>query len=119
MKINTINQTWVWLAQRLSAVVLAICSIVHIGGIIVAVQHGLTTVEITNRVGANIGWFLFYSIFIISAAIHAPLGLRNILSEMTEISNEIVNIFSLVFCLIILLLGLKTTWGFYTLESTL
>ena len=60
-------QTRVWLAQRLSAVVLAVAVTIHLGGIIVAVQGGLTAAEIIARVGGNGVVALFYGVFVVPA----------------------------------------------------
>jgi fumarate reductase subunit C len=50
-----------WLAQRASAAVLAICVVVHLATIIYAVQGGLTAGEILSRTRGNAGWFAFYN----------------------------------------------------------
>ncbi|HIC66258.1 MAG TPA: hypothetical protein EYO87_09740, partial [Paracoccus sp.] len=76
-------QTRVWLAQRLSAVVLAVAVTVHLVGIIVAVQGGLSAAEIIARVGGSAVMAVFYGVFVIACAVHAPIGLRTVLLEMT------------------------------------
>ena len=75
------TQVLLWGAQRASAAVLALCVLVHLGTIIYAVRSGLTAAEILARTSGSIGWAVFYAIFVAAVAVHAPIGLRNVLSE--------------------------------------
>jgi len=75
------TQTLLWIAQRASAAVLALCVIVHLFTIIYAVQGGLSAAEILGRTRGNVAWFTFYSIFVLGVAVHAPIGLRSIFIE--------------------------------------
>ena len=75
------TQILLWTAQRLSAMVLAACVLVHIVTIIYAVRNGLTAAEILGRTRGSIGWATFYVVFVIAISIHAPIGLRNVLAE--------------------------------------
>lgn len=81
MNVTARAETLLWLAQRASAAVLAVCVVVHLGTIIVAVRGGLTAAEILGRVRGSAAWEIFYWIFVLAVAIHAPLGLRAILRE--------------------------------------
>ena len=60
---------------------LAACVFVHLATIIYAVRSGLSATEILNRTHGNVAWAAFYAVFVISVAVHAPIGLRNVLSE--------------------------------------
>ena len=75
------TQVLLWAAQRASAVVLAVCVLVHLLTIIYAVRNGLSANEILARTRGNTGWAMFYGAFVIAVAIHAPIGLRNVLAE--------------------------------------
>ena len=72
---------WRFVLQRASAAVLAFCVIVHLAAIIYAVRHGLTSAAIVARMHASAFWPVFYSVFVVAAAIHAPLGLRAVADE--------------------------------------
>jgi fumarate reductase subunit C len=72
---------WLWIAQRASAVVLAVCVVVHLATVIYAVQGGLDAAEILGRTRGNVAWLAFYSVFVLAVAVHAPIGLRSILGE--------------------------------------
>jgi succinate dehydrogenase subunit C len=70
-----------WIAQRASAAVLAVCVVVHLATIIYAVQGGLSAGEILGRTRGNAGWFAFYSVFVLAVSVHAPIGLRTVFIE--------------------------------------
>lgn len=74
-------ETWLWLAQRASAAVLAVCVAVHLATIIYAVQGGLTAAEILGRTRGNAAWLAFYSVFVLAVSVHAPIGLRTVFIE--------------------------------------
>jgi fumarate reductase subunit C len=70
-----------YLAQRLSALVMAPLVIGHIVMMIVAVQNGLTAQEILARTQGSVFWGAYYGLFVVAVSIHAAIGLRNIVSE--------------------------------------
>lgn len=74
-------ETWLWMAQRVTAVVLAGCVVVHLATMIYAVRGGLSAAEILGRTQGSIGWLAFYSLFVLAVAVHAPIGLRAIATE--------------------------------------
>ena len=74
-------ETLLWVAQRASAAVLAVCVAVHLATIIYAVQGGLTAAEILGRTRGNHAWLAFYSVFVVAVSVHAPIGLRAIFLE--------------------------------------
>jgi fumarate reductase subunit C len=78
---NTRTEVKLWIAQRVSAAVLAVCVVVHLATIIYAVQGGLSAAEILARTRGNAAWFAFYSLFVLAVSVHAPIGLRAILIE--------------------------------------
>ncbi len=75
------GETRLWILQRASAVVLAACVLVHLATIVYAVQGGLTAAEILGRTRGNWAWFGFYSVFVLAVSVHAPIGLRAVLTE--------------------------------------
>jgi len=74
-------QVLLWAAQRASAVVLAVCVIVHLATIVYAVRNGLSAAEILGRTRGNAAWAAFYALFVAAVAVHAPIGLRSFLAE--------------------------------------
>jgi fumarate reductase subunit C len=75
------RDTVLWLAQRMTAAVLALCVAVHLVTIVYAVRGGLTAAEIFGRTRGSIGWLVFYMVFVFAVAVHAPIGLRPVLTE--------------------------------------
>ena len=75
------TQVLLWTAQRASAVVLAVCVLVHLATVIYAVRNGLSAAELLGRTRGSYGWLGFYAIFVAAVAVHAPIGLRSMLAE--------------------------------------
>ncbi len=100
------TQTVLWVAQRVTAAILAVCVVVHLATIIYAVQGGLTAAEILGRTRGNTAWLVFYLAFVFAAAIHAPIGLRAVLGEWLRWRGASREIF--LFVLALLLAGVGT-----------
>lgn len=106
-------ETKLWLWQRMSAAVLALCVIVHLAAIVYAVQGGLSAAEIIARVSGNYAWFAFYSVFVLAVAVHAPIGVRTILKESTSLSHRATHMIMGVLCLVILIMGFRAIFGLF------
>ena len=93
-----------YLAQRISALIMAPLVLGHLGVMIYAVQGGLTAGEMLARTQGSIIWAVFYGTFVIAAAVHAAIGLRAIASEWLGVRG-------------IVLTGLAwaTFWGLLTM----
>jgi succinate dehydrogenase subunit C len=74
-------ETRLWLAQRASAVALALCVAAHLATMILAVRGGLSAAEILGRTRGSVGWAAFYGVFVVAVSIHAPIGLRTVAAE--------------------------------------
>jgi fumarate reductase subunit C len=105
--------TLLWLAQRASAAVLALCVAVHLATMIFAVQGGLSAAEILGRTRGNTAWFGFYGLFVLAAAVHVPIGLRAILREMTAWRGRSLDLAVLVFGLALAGLGWRAILGLF------
>ena len=113
---NPQTETRLWLAQRLSAMVLAICICVHLGTIIYAVRGGLSAAEIIGRIGGSEAWLAFYVTFVLAITIHAPIGLRAILGEMTKLRRKRIDLLCFLAAVMLAYLGLKVAFRFYGLD---
>jgi fumarate reductase subunit C len=82
--VSTRAETRLWLAQRASAVVLALCVMVHLATMILAVRGGLSAAELLGRTRGSAGWAAFYGVFVIGVAIHASIGLRTVAAEWLD-----------------------------------
>ena len=74
---NVRTQVLLWTAQRVSAMVLALCVVVHLITMIYAVQNGLTAAEILGRTQGNRAWFAFYALFVVAVSVHAPIDRKS------------------------------------------
>jgi len=101
------TQAMLWALQRASAAVLALCVAVHLVTIIYAVQGGLTAADILGRTRGNLAWALFYAVFVVAAAVHAPIGLRAVLGEWLRWRGRSRDAILALFSLSILALGLR------------
>lgn len=96
-----------WLAQRLSAAVLGVCVAVHLATIIYAVRGGLSAEEILARTRGNHAWLAFYVVFVLAAAVHAPIGLRAIAIEWLRWRGASRDAVLLAFSVALLWAGLR------------
>jgi fumarate reductase subunit C len=102
-----------FLAQRLSAGVLALAVAVHLVTIIHAVRGGLTAGEILARTHGNTGFLVFYAIFVVTVAIHAPIGLRAVMREWTRWRGRSLDVALAGFAALLLILGLRAALAVY------
>ncbi len=70
---------WYW--QRVSAMVLAVCVVIHLAVIVYAVRGGLSATEILGRTRGNWAFAAYYTVFVVACAVHVPVGLANIARE--------------------------------------
>jgi fumarate reductase subunit C len=104
-------ETLLWTAQRASAAVLAVCVAVHLATIIYAVRGGLTATEILERTRGSKGWALFYVVFVVAVAVHAPIGLRTILREMTVWKGPSLDAATALVAVLLIVLGWRAVGG--------
>jgi fumarate reductase subunit C len=102
-----------WLAQRTSAAVLAACVFVHLALIIYAVRAGLSAAAILGRTHGSLVWLAFYLVFVAAVAVHAPIGLRSILREMTPWRGRSLDAALAVFAAALAVLGARAVWGLF------
>jgi len=94
-----------YMAQRLSAMVMAPLVLGHIAVMIYAVQGGLSTAEILGRTQGSVWWFLFYGSFVLAVSAHAAIGLRVILHEMTGLRGRWLEVFTCCIGVLLLIMG--------------
>lgn len=100
-------ERYLFVAQRLTAMLLGPLVLIHLGLILVAVRGGLTGAEILARTEGSAGWAVFYGLFVVAASVHAPIGLRNVLREWTGLGKPAVDVVVIVFGALLLALGLR------------
>lgn len=100
-----------FMLQRLTALIMAPLTLVHLAVMIYAIQGGLSAGEILGRTQGSIFWFLFYGLFVLSVSIHAAIGLKVIVSETFKVRGTPMTVLSWAFFLIALYLGSKAVIG--------
>jgi succinate dehydrogenase subunit C len=110
---NTRAQVVLWTAQRISAAVLAVCVVVHLVTIIYAVRNGLSAAEILGRTRGSFGWTAFYALFVIAVTVHAPIGLRNFLSETFDWRGSGLDITVMAIALTLALWGFRAVYAVF------
>jgi fumarate reductase subunit C len=107
------GQAILWIAQRASAAVLAVCVAVHLAMIIYAVQGGLTAAEILARTRGNAGWLAFYSVFVLAVTIHAPIGLRSVFIEWLGWRGRSRDVVLALFAALLAWMGMRAAFGVF------
>jgi fumarate reductase subunit C len=102
-----------WLAQRISAGVLAFCVVVHLVTMIVVVRGGLSAGEILARTHGNAAWLTFYVVFVTAVSIHAPIGLRTIVGETVRWRGRGLDLATGAFAILLFVAGLRAVLGLY------
>lgn len=107
------KETLLWIAQRASAAVLALCVLVHLATLIYAVRGGLSAAEILGRTRGNFGWLAFYSLFVLAVTVHAPIGLRAPLAEWLGWRGGSRDVALLAFAMLLAWLGMRAVLGVF------
>lgn len=94
-----------YMAQRLTAMMMGPLVLGHLAVMIYAIQGGLSSAEILGRTQGSIGWFLFYGTFVLAVSIHAAIGLRVVVHESFGLRGIGLTLFTWISGLALLALG--------------
>ena len=108
---DAIAQARRWYVQRISAMLLALCVLVHLAGMVYAVRGGLSAAEILGRTQGSIGFAVFYTVFVLACALHVPPGLMNIATEWWRWPARRSLWLGRLFGLVILVAGLRAVYA--------
>jgi fumarate reductase subunit C len=100
-----------WWMQRMSAMVLAVCVLVHLAVIVYAARTGITAEHILARTHGSWAFGLFYATFVVACAVHVPVGLAAIAREWLGWSKKLAWNAGRLFGLLILLMGLRAVFA--------
>ena len=100
-----------WVVQRATAALLALCVVVHLATIVYAVRGGLSAAEVLGRTRASIAWGAFYSVFVFAAAAHGAIGLRAIAIEWLGFGKAWAHRLMLAVAIAFVLLGLRAVYA--------
>ena len=70
-----------YLLQRLTAALMLPMVLGHLAVILYASSRGISASDILGRTRGSIGWGLFYGLFVLAAAVHGAIGIRNVVRE--------------------------------------
>lgn len=96
--------------------VLALAVVVHLVTMILAVRGGLSAAEIAARLSGNGAWLAFYLVFVLAAAVHAPLGVRTVLAETTSLAPRVVDAIAALFAVVLAVVGATAAFALFSLE---
>ena len=99
-----------YMAQRITALLMAPFVLVHLGVMIYAIQGGLSAAEILGRTQGSILWFLFYGGFVAAVAIHGAIGLRVILFEWGGVRGKPLEALMWIIGLGLFVMGARAVW---------
>lgn len=102
-----------FLLQRASAALLAIFVAIHLAVILAAIRGGLTAGEILARTRGNGAFLIFYALFVMAVAIHAPIGLRNVAREWLGLTGRFADGLILLFAVGLAALGFRAVFALY------
>jgi fumarate reductase subunit C len=96
-----------YILQRLTAAIMVPLLLVHLAMIFYASSHALSAAEILGRTRGNIGWGLFYTVFVLAAATHGAIGVRVVAGEWMHLRGRPLDVLMWAFGLLLLALGLR------------
>jgi fumarate reductase subunit C len=100
---------WYW--QRVSAMVLALCVLVHLCTIVYAVRSGLSGAALLARTRGNFAFGAFYVVFVAACAVHVPLGLARVAEEWLRLTPRVADAAARALALMLAALGLSAVYA--------
>ena len=96
-----------YLAQRITALIMAPLVLGHLAVMIYAIQGGLDAAEILSRTRGSVLWGVFYGVFVLVASIHAAIGLRVVVHEYLKVTGAALSVFTSLAGLLLFFLGAR------------
>ncbi|MDB4222979.1 succinate dehydrogenase [Granulosicoccus sp.] len=100
-----------YMAQRITALLMAPLVMGHIAVMIYAVQGGLSANEILSRTQGSFLWFVFYGTFVLAVSIHGAIGVRTVLLEWCGVKGGVLNAFTVALGLALFAMGARAVWA--------
>jgi len=108
---STRDEVRLWLTQRVTAMLLGFCVVVHLATIVYAVRGGLSAADILSRTRGSAPWRAFYVVFVLAAAAHGAIGLRGIAIEWLGLGKTPARAFMWLAGLALAGLGLRAVYA--------
>jgi fumarate reductase subunit C len=100
-----------YLWQRVTAAIMAPLIVIHVVLIFYATRKGLSAADILGRTRGSIVWGLTYGVFVVCAAIHGAIGVRNVVNEWLGVRGRTLDILMWTFGALLLLLGMRAVYA--------
>ena len=100
-----------YLWQRATAALMVPLVLVHIAVIFYATRNGMSAADILSRTHGSIVWASYYGLFVAAASIHASIGVRNVLTEWSPLTDRRAGLFAIVFGLLLAALGARAVFA--------
>jgi len=100
-----------YMAQRISAILMAPFVLGHLAVMIYAIQGGLSAAEILGRTQGSFLWFAFYGLFTLAVSVHAAIGLRAIAYEWGGLRGPALDATMWIVGLGLFWLGASAVWA--------
>ena len=108
---DSTQQARLWYWQRISAMVLTLCVLVHLITIVYAVRSGLSAEALLARTRGNLPFATFYVVFVLACAVHVPIGLARIGEEWLGLTASSASFAARAFALLLLVLGFTAVYA--------
>ena len=100
-----------YLWQRATAALMVPLVLLHIAVIFYASRRGMTAADILSRTHGSIMWASYYGLFVAAASIHASIGVRNVLTEWSPLTDRRASVFAIVFGVLLAALGARAVFA--------
>ena len=100
-----------YLAQRISAMLVAPLVLLHLAVMIYAIQGGLSAEEILGRTQGSLFWGLNYGLFVVAVSVHAAIGLRVVIHETLGTGKAALDALTVFLCGLFLVLGGRAVYA--------
>ena len=108
---SAVTQAKLWYWQRASAMVLALCVVVHLAAIVYVSRADLTAADVLARTRGNALFAAFYALFVVACAVHVPIGLRTIAAEWLGWRERAASYAAALFGIVVLAMGLRAVYA--------
>jgi fumarate reductase subunit C len=96
-----------YLWQRATAAIMLPLVLLHVAVIFYATRQGMTATDILARTRGSVLWASLYGVFVVAAAVHVSIGVRNVLTEWSPLRDRGAGVVANGFGLALLVLGLR------------
>jgi fumarate reductase subunit C len=96
---------YIW--QRATAGLMVPLVLLHVAIIFYATRRGMSAADILARTRGSIMWASLYGAFVFAVAVHAAIGVRNVLTEWSPLNDRVAVLFAAIFGVSLLVLGAR------------